>query len=592
MRRDPGSALVCLGLAAAVVIYAGTLSRGLVNYDDPWLYRDNWIVQNPSLATLRIVFLDLSSPQRFVLTPEYLPTRDLSVMLDFAVWGSWYPGFHLTNLALYLASIVLWFRVFVAFGVDRKLAGLALLLWAVHPTHAESVAWLSERKGLLAVLFAGACAAAYARFRRGGGTRWLILATLAAAAAVWSKGTGAFAVASIAVLEVTLPELRVSWRRSVVGIGCVALVAGAAFVPVIMLANDAQVIGDEVHVQPHRLETVLGVHGFYLRLSGLTLRNAVSYPISSNGPSYFDIALGAVGLVVMAGLVLWRRHAASRVSGEVRAGAGFWLVGWLPIGHAVVPLQMIMVADRYMLFPTLGFTLVIATLLARVTAKTTGWILVGVVVLASGLRAFDAQANWRGPISLWERAVVSNPHDGAAWAMYVDALIQGLEEGKDGAVIDAVLDEGLRHSESPRLLHRKALRLLARDRAQALALMRRAAEGGEAIAMSNLALLLLEHRALDEALYWARGGATLRPNAHAQRTLGKVALASGNSEEALRAFEHAYALEPASCPNRLNLVMAQQGLGRGDDALAYLAPCMADPLYTGAVQELLRRGSR
>ena len=170
VRRDPGLALLVLALALAFVLYAPTLGRGLVDYDDPWLYGGN-ILPSPSWASLHTVLFDLSSPQRYMLGVEYLPVRDLSVMADFAVWGSWWGGFHLTSLVGYEASIALWFAALAAFGVDRRVAGLAVLLWALHPSHAESVAWLAERKGVLGMMFAGACALGYAKFRAGRSAR-------------------------------------------------------------------------------------------------------------------------------------------------------------------------------------------------------------------------------------------------------------------------------------------------------------------------------------------------------------------------------------------------------------------------------------
>jgi hypothetical protein len=200
-------------LVVAALLYAPTLGRGLTNYDDPWLYAANHVVQQPSWASLRMIFGDLDATHRYVLGAEYLPVRDLSVMLDYALFGDWYPGFHAMSLAIYLGAIALWYAALRAFGIERNLAGLALLVWAIHPSHAESVAWLAERKGVLAMMFAGAAALGYARYRGGARVRWLVLAALSAGCAVWSKAPAAFAIAALVPLECVLPG-RVTWRRS------------------------------------------------------------------------------------------------------------------------------------------------------------------------------------------------------------------------------------------------------------------------------------------------------------------------------------------------------------------------------------------
>ncbi|NVB83376.1 MAG: hypothetical protein HOV81_33700 [Kofleriaceae bacterium] len=579
-RRDPGGVMLVAALLVAAALYAPTLSRGLINYDDPWLVGENWMLQHPSPSTLHSIFFDLHSPQRFLLLgAEYLPVRDLSIMGDFAIWGDWYPGFHITNLVLYLAAIGLWFAALTRFGIDRKLVGIAILLWALHPAHAESVAWITERKGLLGLAFAGTCALGYARFRRGGGVGYLALAMLAAVCAVWSKAPAAFAVGALAGLELVLPRSRVSWRRSLVGLVAIGTVAAAAFVPVVLLARANAIVGTETPLPVGRIELVLGVHGFYLRSAAMAIRNAVSYPLSIHGPSAFDIALGVCGLALLVALAVVPRRGRWKPPEAIRVGAILWLFGWLPVSYLVLPLQRMFVADRYLLFPTLGTSLVVAAGIVRLTRPSIRRALIAAIALAAMLRSLDAQSSWSSPRNLWARAVESNPDDGNAWAMYVESLAGDREKA------EAALAEALHHSNNPRLLMRQALSVLDSDRTRGIELMRRAAEGGEPIAMSNLALLLLADGAQEEALSWARRGAVLRPNAHAQRTLGKVALAMHHGDEALSAFGRALDLEP-TCANRFNFALALVELDRRAEARPHLEACASDPVLGIRIRQL------
>ena len=406
LRRDPGLALLVLALVVAAALYAATLGRGLVDLDDTWLVRDNWLVRDPSWSSLRTIFFDLDLTHRFALTPEYLPVRDLSVMADYAIWGTWFGGFHLTNVVLYLASIALWFRVLEGFGIERTVAGLAVLLWALHPSHAESVAWLSERKGVLGMMFAGACGLAYVRVRSGRGARWLALAVGCAVCAVWSKALAAFAIATLGGLELVMPASRVSWRRSLVGLGTIGVVAGLAFVPVLSLAASSSVIGTAMRAPAGRVEMAVGTYGFYLRSGVFAVRNAVSYSISTYGPSAVDLVVGAIALVASGFvLVLASRRPA------MRAGAAIWLVGWFPISHLVLPLQMVFVADRYVLLPTLGLALVVAAYASSVAQDLApadrSWCSVPCWSVAALLLALDAQTSWRDSRTLWERAIES-----------------------------------------------------------------------------------------------------------------------------------------------------------------------------------------
>jgi hypothetical protein len=583
LRRNPGLTLLGVALVVATALYAPTLGRGLVNYDDPWLVENNFVVRDLSWSSINTILFDLDSPKRWALAPEYLPVRDLSIMLDYAIWGDHYGGFHVTNLVIYLSSIALVFAMLDGFGIDRRIAGLAVLVWAVHPSHAESVAWITERKGLLGVMFASACGLGYARFRAGRSARWLVMAVVCAVLGVWSKAPAAFAIASLAGLELVLPELRQSWRRSLVGLGAIGIVALAAFVPVVVMATSSSVVGGASH--GGRIVSVLGAHGFYVELAAMAMPNALSYPISTSGPSIVDLVVGAVGLAAIIAAV-----AIPKVPREVRAGGVLWLFGWLPASHLILPLQMIFVADRYALLPTIGLALAVAAGICRIPRIRGQVALAVALVAAASLRTLDAQGNWASPRALWTRAVESNPDDPEAWSFYAEALAS---EGDANEAL-AVTREGLQHVDTPRLRLREALLVMQLGhRDEAIPLFRRAATAGDPRAMADLALLEVDDPAkLADALDWARRAVRAAPtSAHAHRTHGKVALASDHPDEAYEAFLRAYALEPTNLQNRFNLGLVLIKLGRRTEAEPHLQACLADPALASRAAELLHGGS-
>lgn len=580
--------LLAAALALAAALYAPTLGRGIVNYDDTWLLQDNYVLQDASWSSVHTVLFDLSSPQRFALTPEYLPVRDLSVMADFAVWRDWWGGFHLTSLVVYLASIALWYAALVAFGIDRRVAGIAILLWALHPSHAESVAWLSERKGLLGMMFAGACALGYATWRApaADGARrrgaWLALAIACGVLAVWSKATAAFAVASLVGLELALPALRASWRRSAAGLAAIAIAAGAAYIPVLVLAVRWSVVGATAAALPaSRAAMIVGVHGFYLRLGALGMRDAVSYPLSTFGPSALDLILGALGFAAIAAA-----FAIKRTPSAVRAGAAIWLFGWLPVGHLILPLQMVFVADRYLLIPSLGLALAAAAGLARIGNPRLRAALVAAIALAAAVRTLDAESHWASPVALWDRAVASNPADGDAWAMYLEAL----DESGQPELARAAVAAGLERASSPRLVMHDALfREADGDHAGAMARMREAADAGEPRAMADLARWLLDAHRTDEALAYAKRAIDAMPAYGAGlRIYGKVLLEAGRYADALDAFQRAYALERSNV-DALDIAVALLSLQRDAEARPYLEPLLLDPSLAPRARALLRR---
>jgi tetratricopeptide (TPR) repeat protein len=588
VRADPGVAFLWLALVAVVVLYAPTLGRGLINYDDTWLVADNFHLHELTTSSLHTIFFDTSSATRFILGAEYLPVRDLSIAVDWAMWGDWYAGFHLTNLAIYLVSVGLWFAVLLELGIDRRVAGLAILLWAIHPAHAESVAWISERKGLLGLVFAGITALGYLRFRCGRSAWWLVFAVIAALLTVWSKALFAFAIASLVPLELIVPGRR-SWRRSLVGLGCIGFVGLAAFIPVVLTATNLHVVDTTDHAPAGWLAMVVGGHGFYLQLAVAAFRNAVSYPIMTHGPSSIDLALGAVGLLAMLALAV-APVGRCRVPIPLRIAAIIWLVGWLPASRLVLPLKAVLFADRYILFSSLGVALAAAVGLLAIDSARARNTLLAAIVLALVMRTLDAQSNWRDTATLWQRAVVSNPNDGDAWASYVEALE---EAQRPGNAYDA-LREGLQHSRAPRLLLRKALLVVEHgQRSDAVRSMREAAEAGEPRAMVNLAILLSQDRNLDEALEWTKRAAAKAPlYAKAHKTVGGVLLAMKRAAEAVPVLQRAHELSPLDLETRRNLAIALIRTGRGAEAREHLEACMFDPRMAAEARRLLAQLSK
>ncbi|MCK5795988.1 MAG: glycosyltransferase family 39 protein, partial [Deltaproteobacteria bacterium] len=227
--------LTALILIGGALLYAQTISFGLVAVDDPWLLGSNTLLQTPSLASLHHVLFDLSAPTRYRLGAEYLPVRDLSVMLDFAIFGHHYGAHHASQVFLYLVSGLALIMALRRWLASPHLAVLTAALWIAHPLHVESVAWLADRKGILAALFSFGALIAFHRFATRGSLRWWFFTTLALVAALWSKGT---AIATPALLGAFLwfnpraDTTAIPRRRAWIGLFATLPVVGVAFIPV------------------------------------------------------------------------------------------------------------------------------------------------------------------------------------------------------------------------------------------------------------------------------------------------------------------------------------------------------------------------
>jgi len=179
LRSQPKFRLVlCLLLAAiTLALYNGVGGHGFSNYDD-----DRYILTNAHVhaglrwSTVTWAFTSLEEA-------NWHPLTWLSHALDCQLFQLNPRGHHYTSLFLHAANVLLLFLLLV--GVTRS-TGRSLMvaaLFAVHPLNVESVAWVAERKNVLAMLFFLMTLYGYAWYaRKPGVARYLAVAALFAMA--------------------------------------------------------------------------------------------------------------------------------------------------------------------------------------------------------------------------------------------------------------------------------------------------------------------------------------------------------------------------------------------------------------------------
>ncbi len=143
-------------IAITVAVFWQVTTFGIVQYDDPALISENaYVNQGITKAGIKWAFFYHDSGAALRAGTENLwhPLTWISHMLDFELWENRFGFHHLTNLLLHVGS-TLFLYLIVQQLLRSKLQGLIVAaLFAIHPMHVESVAWLSDRKGLLSAFF-------------------------------------------------------------------------------------------------------------------------------------------------------------------------------------------------------------------------------------------------------------------------------------------------------------------------------------------------------------------------------------------------------------------------------------------------------
>ena len=534
----------------AFLLYLRTLGYGFVAYDDPWLLRDNVLLRNGSFDSVWRVLTDLSWEQRYRLGAEYLPVRDLSVMLDFAIYGDWIGGLRLTQVLLFSGICALLATLTLALFRNRALAWLTGILFTTHPIHVEAASWLSERKGVLgSFLLCSSLLVAVSYLRRGGWGR-AALACLLFLLAVGSKAPG-IAGAGALVLIMLWVDSALPWTRRAIFAVCYAL-SGLLVFAVSLRVSRMMGIIVPYHGEgfADTLLLFFEVHTHYLKSMAYGGPYAIAYPFQPGHAELGRWLLGAIAALSGVGAVAsslfgrWRR-------GAVTFGLAWWLIFIAPVSHLLVPLQNY-AADRYIWLA--GFGLLLALSAALLKLPRVASVPIAATLIAVGTAWTIVQTPvWSSSEALFENAVHVMPGNVGGW----DKLAFMAAKRDEPELAWSFPVEGLRHSPGNwRLLHRQGLLLSADGKIDAaIEAMERAASTPESHkAYANLALLYLRRGDRADALRAAEEAVRLEArSASNQRALGIVAYGIGDSGTACRAFERAFELDPHDQDNQKNL---------------------------------------
>ncbi|PYK35476.1 MAG: hypothetical protein DME54_04590, partial [Verrucomicrobia bacterium] len=139
---------ICLWLAlVTLLVYVPVFQAQFIGLDDPDYVTGNpHVLSGITLANLRWAFVTNH-------TANWHPVTWISLMLNSQYFGSGAGAFHAVNLLLHVANTLLLFLWLLRATGAKWRGALVAALFALHPLHVESVAWISERKDVLSTLF-------------------------------------------------------------------------------------------------------------------------------------------------------------------------------------------------------------------------------------------------------------------------------------------------------------------------------------------------------------------------------------------------------------------------------------------------------
>ncbi len=587
------TAVVCVALVlACVAIYGQTLTHDFLNYDD-----NHYVTENPHVQA----GLHMNTVGWAFVTDKALyihPLTWMSHMLDCSLYGMHPWGHHLTNLLFHSAASVLLFWALRLLTGAFWPSAMVAALFAVHPLHVESVAWVAERKDVLSAVFWMLALGAYGLYARRGGV--LRYAAVAAAFILGLMSKPMVVTLPFVLLLLDYWPLEQADRNASPGV---------------MARKMAQLA---LWKTPLFLITVLSsVSTFVMQAGGNNLAFGEKVPFVDRCANAIVVyVLYLVKTLCPSGLAAFYPHPVTRPMWQV-AGAAvilaaitlfclrearrrpYLIIGWFwYLGTLVPVIELVQAgdfshADRYTYLPSIGVFIMaawgVADLAAawqvprRAVAAASAIVLAAFTVCAVVQTGYwhDSETLFRHAISVGHPSTLAYDNV-AAYAMNqkrYDAARESLGKAlelnpKDLKALNNMgliaLAQG--HHDEARTYLTKALEL----------------KPDQVNVINNLANIAMDQKHYDEARIYLKKALELDPaSINPLINLGNIATEQGHYDEAGESLKKALEIDPRSVSALTNIGKLYVVQKRYEDAKNYLTKALSlDPKSVNALNNL------
>src|SRR5262245_34421600 len=539
--------IVCLGLVAVTLaVFGQTLTHDFVNFDD-----HVYVYENPSvirgLSTEGIIDAFTHTHAR-----NWHPLTTLSHMLDCQLYGLSASGHHLTNVLLHTISVLLLFLVLKQMTAALWQSALVAALFAIHPLHVESVAWVAERKDVLSAVFFMLTLAAYVQYTRVPSALRYLLVALLFALGLMSKPM-LVTLPFVLLLLDYWPLGRIGCQKSAIRrrlptlitekLPFFALSAFSCIATVFAQRQGPNAIDQLPFLW--RLENTFVTYVTYIWQMLWPVQLAVFYP-HPNGRLPLAEVTAAIALLI--GITLFvislRRTKPYLITGW------FWYLGMLVPVIGLVQVGEQAHADRYTYLPQIGLYIIITWTVDRLLLESTcsRRALVGVIaaiaIVSLSARAFGQACYWKNSETLWNHALAVTGENDVAHNNLGFLFLRREELDKAISEFQTALDIRSRNTQSHYSI-------------------------GAALIQSNLGNALARKQLWDAAIDHLQEAIRLRPDyADAYFNLGSVLFQRGQIDQAIAQWQAALAIRPRDAEAHRNVADALRKQAKVKEAIS------------------------
>ena len=453
--------LLAIIVSVAFAVFANSLTGEFV-YDD-----GRQIVRNPLIQDNALIGKALASDVwafkgdgTYTASNYWRPTFTAFHILNFRLFGLEPFGWHFLNLLLHAGICALIFLLLRRWDLSPPLAFAVALVFAVHPVHVESVAWISGSPDLLlGAAFIGSLWFADKWATQKSGNLNLIIALVFYALALGAKEVAMLCFPVYFLIfshrlnyrngtheksknqkDKSKNELNEQARKTSVfnaGVAFGVLAAAYFFIRWAILGKISQPAEDAAGFSSAIL-SVPAVFVFYLKqiIFPVTIgTNHALRPVESIGLFNFILPLIISGSAIVLFYLLARRSFIQKI------GFALFILPLLPTLNITAYIPEQIVHDRYLYLPVLGFLLMLFPYIAEIFRKKmpekseTGLLVLAVLIaLPLTIQTFINNQSWKNELALWEHNVKIDPASSHSFMLYGAALS---EAGKYDEALEA-----------------------------------------------------------------------------------------------------------------------------------------------------------
>lgn len=530
-------------LILTLVVYFQVHTFEFVNYDDRETIVGNTHIQNGfTLAGLRWAFTS-------AYAANWFPVTWMSHMADFQMWGPDSGLHHLTNLLFHLADTFLLFALMKRMTSRLWESAFVAFVFALHPQHVESVAWVTERKDVLSAFFWFLTTWLYLDYVDRPGWRRYSFSLAAFALGLMSKQMLVTLPFTLLLLDYW-PLKRAKSTKLLLEKVPYFVLSLAASVIAYIVQHQSGAVTSTIPLGTRLANGILSYVSYLVQFvwpSGL----AVFYPYPANFPAWKIAACSAL-LIAISVAVIKRAYLAV---------GWFWYLGTLVPVIGIVQVGLQAKADRYTYIPMIGISIMLAWGVAELMERWPGSqfalkTVSGVVCLAWVAITWTQIQYWQNSVTLFEHAIAATENN------FIAHLFLGAVMTEKGRPQDALRHLYASVEEKP----------------------------DYADAHDTLGALLAQMKESDAAAEQFNIALRIQPNdSEAHYNLGNVRLDQGRLQDAANEFTAALRIMPEFPLAHFGLGAALINLGRIDESIVQFEEALREDSHLEAAREGLRK---